>query len=188
MYTIIDFDSLQKRKPNACINELDHTFCTKVDVSLNTRSSSLLSRSGLVDHGVDHSLDQSFTIFQPCFWLRKRLECDTCTFFRVSFVGLSLAIATIPFSWFLFCHVEHCQLTTCSVWHESLPDHSRPCQNTWAPHYAAARDWLNSKGVSALTDRSGVVYYSHDVKPTSSHASQVLPPHPPTPKAENSAI
>ena len=30
-----------------------------------------------------------------------------------------------------FCHVEHCQLTTCSVWHESLPDHSRPCQNTW---------------------------------------------------------
>ena len=103
-------------------------------------------------------------------------------FFRVSFVGLRLAIATISFSWFLFCHVEHCQLTTCSVWHESLPDHSRPCQNTWAPHYAAARDWLKSKGVSALTDRSGVVYYSHDVKPTSSHASQVLPPPHPPPK------
>ena len=98
MHTVIDFDSLQKRKPNACINELDHTFCTKADVSLNTRSSSLLSRSGLVDHGVNHSLDPSFTIFQPCFWLRKRLECDTYTFLRVSFVGLILAIATIPFS------------------------------------------------------------------------------------------
>ena len=48
-------------------------------------------------------------------------------------------------------------LTACSVWHEGLPDHFRPCQNTWAPHYAAARDWLKSKGVSALTDRSGVV-------------------------------
>ena len=57
-----------------------------------------------------------------------------------------------------FCHVEHCQLTTCNVWHEGLPDHFRPYQNTWAPHYAAARDWLKSKGVSALTDRSGVVY------------------------------
>ena len=68
-------------------------------MSWNTRSSSLLSRSGLVDHGVDHNLDPSFTIFQPCFWLRKRLECDTCTFDRVSFVWLTLAIATIPFSW-----------------------------------------------------------------------------------------
>ena len=109
----------------------------------------MLSRSGLVDHGVDHSLDPSFTIFQPCFWLRKRLECDTCTFDRVS-----------------FCHVEHCQLTTCSVWHEGLPDHFRPCQNTWAPHYAAARDWLKSKGVSALTDRSGVVYWELDKRHT----------------------
>ena len=44
-------------------------------------------------------------------------------------------------------------------WHESLPDHFRPCpQNTWAPYYTAARDWLKPKGVSALTDRSGVVY------------------------------
>ena len=76
----------------------------------------------------------------------------------VSFVWPTLAIATIPFSWFLFCHIEHCQLTTCSVWHKSLPHHARPCQNMWAPHYAAARDWLKSKGVSALTDRSGVVY------------------------------
>ena len=43
--------------------------------------------------------------------------------------------------------------------HESLPDHFRPCpQNTWAPYYTAARDWLKPKGVSALTDRSGVVY------------------------------
>ena len=33
-------------------------------MSWNTRSSSLLSRSGLVGHGVDHSLDPSFTIFQ----------------------------------------------------------------------------------------------------------------------------
>ena len=74
------------------------------------------------------------------------------------FVWLALAIATNPFSWVFFCHVEHCQLTTCSVWHEGLPDHFRPCQNTWAPHYAAACDWLKSKGVSALTDRSGVVY------------------------------
>ena len=71
---------------------------------------------------------------------------------------IRLTIATIPFSWFFFCHVEHCQLTTCSVWHEGLPDHFRPCQNTWAPHYAAAHDWLKSKGVSTLTDRSGVVY------------------------------
>ena len=40
-----------------------------------------------------------------------------------------------------------------------LPDHFRPCpQNTWAPYYTAARDWLKPKGVSALTDRSGVVY------------------------------
>ena len=76
--------------------------CTKADISRNTRSSSLFSRSGLVDHGVDHSLDPSFTIFQPCFWLRKRLECDTCTFHRVSFVWLTLAIATIPFSWGFF--------------------------------------------------------------------------------------
>ena len=132
-------------------------FCTKADISWNTHSSSLLSRSGLVDHGVDHSLDPSVTIFQPCFWLRKRLECDTCTFDWVSFVWLTLAIAIIPFSWVFFCHVEHCQLTACSVWHEGLPDHFSPCQNTWAPHYAAARDWLKSKGVSALTDRSGVV-------------------------------
>ena len=44
--------------------------------------------------------------------------------------------------------------------HESLPDHFRPCpQNTWAPYYTAARDWLKPKGVSALTDRSGVVYW-----------------------------
>ena len=43
--------------------------------------------------------------------------------------------------------------------HESLPDHFRPGpQNTWAPYYTAARDWLKPKGVSALTDRSGVVY------------------------------
>ena len=134
-------------------------FCTKADISWNTCSSSLLSRSGLVDHGVHYSLDPSFTIFQPCFWLWKWLECDTCTFVRVSFIWLTLAIATIPFSWFLFCHVEHCQRTTCSVWHEGLPDHFRPCQNTWVPHYAAACDWLKSKGVSALTDRSGVVYW-----------------------------
>ena len=98
-------------------------FCTKADISWNTRSSSLLSRSSLVDHGVDHSLDPSFTIFQPCFWLGKRIECDTCTFDRVSFVWLTLAIATIPFSCFFFCHVEHCQLTSCCVWHEGLPDH-----------------------------------------------------------------
>ena len=70
-------------------------FCTKADISWNTHSSSLLSRSGLVDR----SLDPSFTIFQPCFWLRKRLECDTCTYDRVSFVWLTMAIATIPFSW-----------------------------------------------------------------------------------------
>ena len=43
-------------------------------------------------------------------------------------------------------------------WHESLPDHFRPCpQNTRVP-YTAARDWLKPKGVSALTERSGVVY------------------------------
>ena len=43
--------------------------------------------------------------------------------------------------------------------HESLPDHFRPCpQNTWAPYYTEARDWLKPKGVSALTDRCGVVY------------------------------
>ena len=40
----------------------------------------------------------------------------------------------------------------------SLPDHFRPCQNTWSPHYAVAHNWLKSKGVPALTDRSGVVY------------------------------
>ena len=108
--------------------------------------------------GLTTHLDPSFTIFQPCFWLWKRLECDTCTFVRVSFIWPALAIATILFSWFLFCHVEHCQLTTCSVWHESLPDHAKPCQNMWAPYYAVAHDWLKSKGVSALTDRSGVVY------------------------------
>ena len=84
-------------------------------------------------------LDPSFTIFQPHFWLWKRLECDTCTFVRVSFIWPALAIATILFSWFLFCHVEHCQLTTCSVWHESLPDHAKPCQNMWAPYYAVAQ-------------------------------------------------
>ena len=45
--------------------------------------------------------------------------------------------------------------------HESLPDHFRPCpQNTWAPYYTAARDWLKPKGVSALTDGSGVVYWT----------------------------
>ena len=45
--------------------------------------------------------------------------------------------------------------------HESLPDHFMPCpQNTWAPYYTAACDWLKPKGVSALTDRSGVVYYA----------------------------
>ena len=131
-------------------------FCTKADISWNTRRSSLLSRTGLVDHGVDHSLDPSFTIFQPCFWLRKRLECDTCTFDRVSFVWLTLAVATIPFSCSLFLPCR--TLPTCSVWHEGLPDHFRSCENTWAPHYAAARDWLISKGVSALTDRSGIVY------------------------------
>ena len=44
--------------------------------------------------------------------------------------------------------------------HKSLPDHFRPClQNTWAPYYTASRDWLKPKGVSALTDRSGVVYH-----------------------------
>ena len=155
-------------------------FCTKADISWNTHSSSLLSRSGLVDR----SLDPSFTIFQPCFWLRKRLECDTCTFDRVSFVWLTMAIATIPFSWVFsamsntassvwqktcfFCHVEHCQLTTSSVWHEGLPDHFRPCQNTWATHYAAARHWLKSNGVSALTDRSGVVYSLRPRKPEGS--------------------
>ena len=31
------------------------TFCTKADISWNTHSSSLLSRSGLVDHGVNHT-------------------------------------------------------------------------------------------------------------------------------------
>ena len=31
------------------------TFCTKADISWNTHSSSLLLRSGLVDHGVDHT-------------------------------------------------------------------------------------------------------------------------------------
>ena len=92
-------------------------------------------------------LDPNFAIFQPCLCLRKRQECDPCTFVRVPFVWPTLAIATIPFSWFLFCHVEHHQLTTCSVWHESLPDHARPCQNTWARHYAAERDWLKSKSV-----------------------------------------
>jgi len=55
------------------------------------------------------------------FRLRKRLECDTCTFDRVSFVWLTLAIATIPFSWCVFfCHVELCQLTTCNVWHVAV--------------------------------------------------------------------
>ena len=88
---------LTKEKPER-MHKLT-TFCTKADISWNTRSSSLLSRSGSVDHGVDHSLDLSFTIFQPCFWLRKRLECDTCTFDRVLFVWLTLAVATIPFSW-----------------------------------------------------------------------------------------
>ena len=34
----------------------------------------------------------------------------------------------------------------CSVWHEGLPDHFRPCHNTWSPLYAVARDWLKSKG------------------------------------------
>ena len=43
--------------------------------------------------------------------------------------------------------------------HENLPGHFRPHpQNTWVPYYTAARDWLKPKGVSALTDRSGVVY------------------------------
>ena len=42
----------------------------------------------------------------------------------------------------------------------SLPDHARPGVSTWPPHYAAVRDWLKSKGVSALTDRSGVVQRS----------------------------
>ena len=106
-------------------------------------------------------LDPSFTIFQPCFWLRKWQECDTCIFDRVSFVWPTLAIATMPFSWFLFCHVEHRQLTTCSAMARKLarPFQAFNCQNTRAPHYTAARDWLKSKGVSALTDRSGVVYW-----------------------------
>ena len=75
---------------------------------------------------------------------------------RLTYTGHSNDSVLLGF----FCHVEHCLLTTCNVWHEGLPDHFRPCQNTWAPHYAAARDWLKSKGVSALTDRSGVVYFT----------------------------
>ena len=59
--------------------------------------------------------------------------------------------------------------------HESLPDHFRPCpQSTWAPYYTAARDWLKPKGVSALTDRSGVVYcnvYMHVKHARDAHCS-----------------
>ena len=53
-----------------------------------------------------------------------------------------------------------CQTPPPNHVHESLPDHFRPCpQNTWAPYCTAARDCLKPKGVSALTDTSGVVYF-----------------------------
>ena len=133
-------------------------FCTKADTSWNTCSSFLLSCSGSDDHGVDHTLIKALQSSSLTFGFGNSKNATTCTFVRVSLVWPTLAIATMPFSWFLLCYVEHCQLTMYSVWHEGLPDHFRPCQNMWAPHYAAARDWLKSKGVSDLTDRSGVVY------------------------------
>ena len=71
------------------------------------------------------------------------------------------------FSFFFLCDAVFlvsflpCRTPPSDHVHESLPDHFRPCpQNTWAPYYTAARDWLKPKGVSALTDRSGVVYSS----------------------------
>ena len=43
---------------DAYITDLDHTFCTKADISWNTRRcSSLLSRSGSVDMGSTTRLD-----------------------------------------------------------------------------------------------------------------------------------
>ena len=62
-------------------------------------------------------------------------------------------------------------------WHESLPDHFRPCpQNTWAPYYTAACDWLKPMGVSALTDRSGVIYCIEALLDNSVHCWQVSSP------------
>ena len=80
---------------------------------------------------------------------------------RSKWQGYRFCCCAMPFSWFLFCHVEHRQLTTCSAMARKLarPLQAFNCQNTRAPHYTAARDWLKPKGVSALTDRSGIVYW-----------------------------
>ena len=112
--------------------------------------------------------DQSFTIFQLYFWLWKQQECDNLHICQgivsLTYTGHSNNAVFLVY----FCYVEHRQLTKYSVWHESLPDHARPCQNTWVPHYAAACDWLKSKDVSTLTDRNEVVYWC------SSHQDVVL--------------
>ena len=73
----------------------------------------------------------------------QKWEWNTCTSVRVSFVWPTLVIATVPFSWFLFCHVEYHLFTVSSM-------AAKACQtwrwmNTWPPHYAAAHDWLKSK-------------------------------------------
>ena len=135
-------------------------FCTKADISWNTCSSFLLSCSGSDDHGVDHTLIKALQSSSLTFGFGNSKNVTTCTFVSVSLVWPTLAIPTMPFSWFLLCYVEHRQLTMYSVWHKSLPDHARPCQNMWAPHYATGCDWLKSKGVAALTDRSRVVCYA----------------------------
>ena len=39
------------------------------------------------------------------------------------------------------------------------------------PYYTVARDWLKPKGVSALTDRSGVVYYIYSPTLSAQHVT-----------------
>ena len=158
------------------------------DISWSTCNSSLLSCSGSFDHEVDHTLiRQSFTIFQPYFWFRKQQECDNLHLFQgiVSLTYAGPSNNAVFLVSFLLCrtpptdHVQClarklarpclAQTPSTGLRHPSfnfggrcrkamLGVCARPCQNTWAPHYAAARNWLKSKGVSALTDRSGAVY------------------------------
>ena len=62
----------------------------------------------------------------------------------------------MPFSWFLFCHVEHRHLTTCTKACQTISGLVRKtCGRLIIPRHAIG--W--NLRVSALTDRSGVVYY-----------------------------
>ena len=79
--------------------------------------------------------------------------------------------ARLPFFFFFFCDAVFlvsflpCRTPPPDHVHEGLPDHFRPCpRRTWAPYYTAARNWLKPKGVSALTDRSGVVYCPNSLR------------------------